>query len=205
MRSSLGRNARSSSGRGRGGYRNANPKQKCYNCEEGGHIKARCTKLICENCNGIGHEADECRKPKMKTEYRANMAEKKQIYESQNDFYNNYDWVTTSRTEKKTMYSNKSVNLAILNIENDKKQNKKQNKKQISNEKQNKYYINFLWGSGASSYLISMDEINHVKDIEKIDGETLDCVASATKLKLKREYDGETRSPRNRSEGGVYI
>eukprot|EP00924_Labyrinthula_sp_SR-Ha-C_P014858 snap_masked-scaffold_9-processed-gene-0.21-mRNA-1 protein AED:1.00 eAED:1.00 QI:0/-1/0/0/-1/1/1/0/784 len=191
MRPILGRNARGSRGRGRGGYRNANPQQKCYNCGERGHIRARCTKLICENCKGIGHEADECKKPKMKTEYRANMAEKKQQYESQNDFYNDYDSVTTSRTEKKTMYSNKSVNVAILNIEKEKNQNKNQiieenqNKKQKNTKKQNKNYINFLWDSGASSHLISMDKIKHVKDIEKIEGETLDGVASTTKLNLK--------------------
>eukprot|EP00924_Labyrinthula_sp_SR-Ha-C_P004861 augustus_masked-scaffold_1-processed-gene-14.40-mRNA-1 protein AED:1.00 eAED:1.00 QI:0/0/0/0/1/1/2/0/672 len=187
----LGRNARGSRARGRGGYRNANPQQKCYNCGERGHIRARCTKLICENCKGIRHEADECRKPKMNTEYRANMAEKKQQYESQNDFYNDHDSVTTSRTEKKTMYSNKSVNLAILNIEKEKNQNKNQiieenqNKKQENTKKQNKNYINFLWDSGASSHLISMDKIKHVKDIEKIEGETLDGVASTTKLNLK--------------------
>eukprot|EP00924_Labyrinthula_sp_SR-Ha-C_P001924 snap_masked-scaffold_30-processed-gene-2.27-mRNA-1 protein AED:1.00 eAED:1.00 QI:0/-1/0/0/-1/1/1/0/75 len=70
----------------------------------------------------------------MKTEYRVNMAEKKQQYEPQNEFYNDYDSVTRSRTEKKTIYGNKSVNVAIVNIEND----KNQNKKQIINEKQNK-------------------------------------------------------------------
>eukprot|EP00924_Labyrinthula_sp_SR-Ha-C_P003265 snap_masked-scaffold_15-processed-gene-4.23-mRNA-1 protein AED:1.00 eAED:1.00 QI:0/-1/0/0/-1/1/1/0/517 len=191
MRPILGRNVRGSRGRCHGTYRKANPQQKCYNCGERRHIRARCAKLVCENCKGIGHKADECKKPKMKTEYRVNMAEKKQQYEPQNDFYNDYDSVTTSRTEKKTMYSNKSVNVAILNIENDKKQNKKQiiNKKQNKNQKntkkQNKNYINFLWDSGASSHLISMGKIKHVRDIEKIDGETLDGVASPTKLKLE--------------------
>eukprot|EP00924_Labyrinthula_sp_SR-Ha-C_P008294 snap_masked-scaffold_11-processed-gene-8.12-mRNA-1 protein AED:1.00 eAED:1.00 QI:0/-1/0/0/-1/1/1/0/158 len=89
------------------------------------------------------------------------------------------------------MYNIKSVNVAILNIENDKKLNKKQkitekqNKNQKNTKKQNNNYIKFLWDSGVSNHLVSMDKIKHVNDIKKIDGETLDDVASTTELKLK--------------------